>query len=190
VSDGLGHHHPEEVRGSLRSIAPSGHRTTQTSELQTDPKVTSHVVRSSRGRCTQHLHDVHDAHRTSYANLARNISVTYAPDSRRMRVTSANSMQMYMYRGSKSNTLCGMCAQHFRPIRGCDARTRRERTSGVNQAHMSRKIRYDVRHHVARVAYIMQMLRAPAVQQGMLLLDPYVIHSHKPRAFAIGHYIK
>jgi hypothetical protein len=34
------------------------------------------------------------AWRTSYANYARNICVTYAPDSRRMRVTSANLKQM------------------------------------------------------------------------------------------------
>jgi hypothetical protein len=32
--------------------------------------------------------------RTSYANFARNICVTYAPDSRRMGVTSANPTQM------------------------------------------------------------------------------------------------
>jgi hypothetical protein len=49
------------------------------------------VVRSSCGRCAQHLRATW---RTSYANFARNICVTYAPDSRRMRVTFANPTQM------------------------------------------------------------------------------------------------
>jgi hypothetical protein len=58
--------------------------------IQRGSKVTSLVARSSRGRCAQHLHDTRTTWRTSYANFARNICVTYAPDSRRMRVTSAN----------------------------------------------------------------------------------------------------
>jgi hypothetical protein len=62
--------------------------------IQRGPNVTS-----SRGRCAQHLHDTRATWRTSYANLARNICATYAPDSRRitirrMRVTSANPTQM------------------------------------------------------------------------------------------------
>jgi hypothetical protein len=63
--------------------------------VQRGPKATSLVARSSRGRCAQHLHDtramthIYDI----YANFARNICVTYAPDLRQMRVTSANPTQ-------------------------------------------------------------------------------------------------
>jgi hypothetical protein len=51
------------------------------------PKVTSLVA---RGRCAQHLHDTRATWRTSCANFARSICVTYARDSRQIRVTSTN----------------------------------------------------------------------------------------------------
>jgi hypothetical protein len=40
------------------------------------------------------LRGLHCTWRTAYANFTRTICVTYAPDSRRMRVTSANPTQM------------------------------------------------------------------------------------------------
>jgi hypothetical protein len=47
------------------------------------------VARSSCGSCAQHFHDGRaDAHRTQI------LRVTYAPDARRMRVTSTNPTQM------------------------------------------------------------------------------------------------
>jgi hypothetical protein len=50
------------------------------------------------------------------------------------------------------------------------------RSSGVNLAHMSRKCYAQTSRTmcVMQPAYIMQKLRAPAAQQGMLLLDPSV----------------
>jgi hypothetical protein len=55
--------------------------------VQRGTKVTSLVA---RGSCAQHLHDTRVTWHTSYANFAGNICVTYAPDARRIRVTSAN----------------------------------------------------------------------------------------------------
>jgi hypothetical protein len=60
-------------------------------ELQRDPKVTSLVARSSRGRCAQHLHDTrpHDARRTQ---ILRDIGLCarFTPDACHIRESDAN----------------------------------------------------------------------------------------------------
>jgi hypothetical protein len=75
--------------------------------------------------------------------------------------------------GSKSNIPC--CAlfvrqvrQHLRRIRGCDARIRRAREYGAFGKCYAQNSRTICAH------VIKQMLRAPAAQQRMLLLDPSV----------------
>jgi hypothetical protein len=82
------------VCGSSRSIGTRLRGYTGNLFLQRSPTVTSLVARSSRGRCAQHLHDARATRCTSYANYVRSICVTYAPDSRRMHITSANPTQM------------------------------------------------------------------------------------------------
>jgi hypothetical protein len=100
--------------------------------IQRSPKGTSLIVRSSRGRCARHLHDTRATWRTSYANFARNICVTYAPDSRRMRVTSAIARTCRTMSAQQGMFLCNWANLRLETIKGYTSTPRKVRLSSGN----------------------------------------------------------